>query len=64
MSENLSSLRKNSRMSVTECMMCGKLFTDGAAGESWIACQLCKGWCHKDCTDGGTSAGFTCDFCR
>ena len=47
-----------------KCLMCDELFSDSAPGEKWIECQLCKGWCHEDCTDGGTSAGFTCDFCR
>jgi len=45
------------------CIMCGKVFRHSVAGESWIQCRKCKGWCHDDCSAGEGSAGFVCDFC-
>jgi hypothetical protein len=47
-----------------KCLLCGEHFSDSAAGERWIECKKCKGWCHEECTDGETSKGFKCDFCR
>lgn len=47
-----------------KCLMCDECYGDSRRGESWIQCGVCKGWCHDDCTDGGTSIGFVCDFCR
>ncbi len=38
-----------------KCLMCGERFGDSCDGECWIECQLCKGWCHDECTDGATS---------
>jgi hypothetical protein len=45
------------------CLMCNELFIEPPT-ENWIQCRLCKGWCHEACTDGETSRGFVCDFCR
>ena len=45
------------------CLICGELFVNSRAGERWIRCQKCSGWCHEDCTGGETTRGFFCDFC-
>jgi len=57
--------RKKSKkaQSSDSCMICGELFVDSRAGEQWIQCQMCSGWCHEDCTGGETACGFFCDFC-
>ena len=45
------------------CIICGELYVNSRAGERWIQCEMCSGWCHEDCTGGETSRGFFCDFC-
>jgi hypothetical protein len=46
------------------CLMCSELFSSSNGGEVWIQCKECLGWCHESCSDGGTAAGYVCDFCR
>ena len=45
------------------CIMCGEEFQQSVAGESWIQCKKCKGWCRDECSAGESSSGFVCDFC-
>lgn len=46
------------------CLICAEVFADSKPGEKWIQCQKCRGWCHEECSEGETSRGFICDFCR
>ena len=47
-----------------KCLFCNEKYSDSAAGEMWIQCKSCRGWCHLACTDGESSSGYRCDFCR
>lgn len=32
-----------------ECLYCKNLFSMDTRGESWIKCNTCFRWCHKEC---------------
>lgn len=38
------------------CLICCEGYSESLPGETWIQCQVCKGWAHTKCVPG---AGFT-----
>lgn len=33
----------------SECIVCGKLWSQSKRGDDWVQCMICKGWAHEKC---------------
>lgn len=45
------------------CLICDEPYSNSAAKEIWIQCNICLHWAHKLCTD-YVDGVFICDFCK